>query len=191
MKLTVKDIKIIGEGAQIRNIIINKYGALEPYIQFYVEKHSDIISEVTLRNYLNSKTIHSKSFKVRLMYDLDIDFDKDIVYEEKQIAAYIESINANISEYKSDKDTSIFNHLESMCQKKEYHNLLSKLYKAQSIYYSNRNEVKESIRYLHMAIENEKNPKNQMHYYSDLGLIYYLKKKLIVLWSATQKLTIY
>jgi tetratricopeptide (TPR) repeat protein len=29
-----------------------------------------------------------------------------------------------------------------------------------------------------MAIENEKNPKNQMHYYSDLGLIYYLEKEI-------------
>ncbi len=135
-KLTLEDVKIIGEGPQIKKAISEKYNSPKDfYERFKVTK-----TYTTFASYLSKEVITSHTFKCSITIALDVDFPSLFVTRQKQIKKHVQSIYENIRQYNQESDLPVLDYLLEQCKKENLSTETSMMYraKARNYYYTNR-----------------------------------------------------
>ncbi len=157
-KLTLKDVKILGEGPQIRNAILQRYNSVE---EFY-KAHSDITNKFsTLLSYLSKEVIISDSFRCRVTFILDVDYPSLLVSKQEQIKSHVQNIFDNISKYDQEENQQIFDYLIEQCKEEDMQTELALMYRAKARNYYNINRIDRCMEYYEYAIETL--PKKQIN----------------------------
>ncbi len=180
MKLKANDTQILTEGQQLEKAILAKYPSIsksEAVAEF--SKLADR-SPSSIDRYTRSRSIESKSFKIRAAKLLGYDFADIFLTEKEQIAKYIEVIKANISEYTAAEDIQLFMTLKDICFDGGYTSLLAEIYWCIAMHYKNLSKANIAAEYIKHAIflyEGFNNPENKLKVISlksELGLLYLL-----------------
>lgn len=149
-KLTLKDIKIKGEGPQIKEFILQRYNSLE---EFY-EKHNEIAKKyTTLLTYLSRDVIVSDSFRCRITYIFNVDYPSLFANKQKQIKNHVINIYNNIKLYDQEADQKIFDYLLRQCIEENMQTEIAMMYRAKARNYYNTNRIVHGIEYYEYAIE--------------------------------------
>ncbi len=148
-KLTLEDVKMVGEGPQIRKAIEQRYGTVE---KFY-EAHSDITKKYnTLINYLGRQVIISDTFRSKITLILNTDYTS--LYEEpqKQIKRHVQRIYDNISKYDHEDDQQTFDYLLELCKKEDMTTEAAMLYRARARNSFNINKINFCVEFYEFAL---------------------------------------
>ncbi len=147
-KLTLKDVKIIGEGPQIRNLICEKYGSLQ---EFY-DQHKVTKSYITLSNYLCRQYITSDTFKLNLTKVFNKSFPSLFKTAKEQIESHVQNIYDNIREYDQESDHQTFDYLLKLCKEEKMTIETAMMYRAKARNYFYINKMNYCIEFYEYSI---------------------------------------
>jgi len=147
-KLTLNDIKVLGEGKQVKNLIEAKYGTLK---KFYQQENPSMALK-SIMDYCCNKKIHSGTFKCLVVNKLDKGWEEIVLTEREQINKHVYEIYNNIVLYKEESDIEIFEKLMESCSQYKLadENILMYRNIAKNYYY--RNNCMKAIEYYNKAI---------------------------------------
>lgn len=147
-KLTLDDIKILGEGPQVKKLIEAKYGTLK---KFHQQENPSIVLK-SIMDYCCNKKIHSGTFKCLIVNKFDKGWDEIILTEPEQVIKHVYETYNNIVLYKEESDIELFNKLIDLCSKYKLtdENILMYRNIAKNYYY--RNNIMKTIEYYKKAI---------------------------------------
>lgn len=148
-KLEKKDIKILGEGAQLKKAILEKYSSIE---EFY-NKNNIPVSLNSYKTYLSRSKIFSDTFKCSLTQALNRDYNSIVKTKKRQIKDLVSYISINIHHYKTEKDFLTLEKLFELCREMEMslERVLMCRAKARNYYY--RNNTHKTIELYKYAIK--------------------------------------
>ncbi len=148
-KLTKKDIRILGEGPQIRKYIKERYKDLEEF--FY---SSDIpITLSTLRTYLSRDVILSDTFKCGITKALDMDYNKLALSPKEQVKKHVFRMYENIVLYNEKEDLELMDELLEMCKQMGLSYETAMMYRAKAKNHYFRNKINRAEEYYGYAID--------------------------------------
>ncbi len=148
-KLTLKDVKILGEGPQIKKAILEKSKSIKAFHEEYnVEMPYD-----SFRSYVHRDFINSSTFKYIIVKLLDVDYNDIVLTKPQQIQKYAQIIYDNIWMYDEEEDQKMMNYLVDQCKLHELPTQEGMMYraKAKNYYYTNR--MKRGVEYYEYAMD--------------------------------------
>ncbi|MGB7605346.1 MAG: tetratricopeptide repeat protein [Lutisporaceae bacterium] len=147
-KLTLDDIKVLGEGPQVKKLIEAKYGTLRKFHQ----QESPSICLKSIMDYCSSKKIRSGTFKCLIVNKFDKGWEDIVLTEPEQITKHVYEIYNNIILYRQESDIQLFDKLMELCgqYKLADENILMYRNIAKNYYY--RNNSMKAIEYYNKAI---------------------------------------
>lgn len=113
MRITEKDIKVVSEGEQVKNVILKKYETLEAFIK----NNNLIISLETLKMYTRKRKLTSLKFINELESIFNENYYVLIMNEEKQIKNYVNSLWQKRNMWDLEVEEKILDILFDMCNK--------------------------------------------------------------------------
>ncbi len=148
-KMTLEDVKMVGEGPQIRKAIEQRFGTVE---KFY-EAHGGITNKYnTLLNYLSRKVIVSGSFKYKITLIFNTDYTSLYEDPQKQIKRHVQNIYDNISKYDQEDDQETFDYLLRLCKKEDMTTEAALLYRAKARNCFNTNKLNFCVEFYEFAL---------------------------------------
>ncbi len=147
-KLTLDDIKILGEGAQVKRLIEAKYDTLKKFHQ----QENPSMALKSVMDYCCNKKIHSGTFKCLVVNKLDMGWEEIVLTESQQVTKHVNEIYNNIILYREESDIQLFNQLIDLCSKYKLinENVLMCRNVAKNYHYRNNNM--KAIEYYNKAI---------------------------------------
>jgi len=147
-KLTLDDIKILGEGAQVKRLIEAKYDTLKKFHQ----QENPSMALKSVMDYCCNKKIHSGTFKCLVVNKLDMGWEEIVLTESQQVTKHVNEICNNIILYREESDIQLFNQLIDLCSKYKLinENVLMCRNVAKNYHYRNNNM--KAIEYYNKAI---------------------------------------
>lgn len=136
-KLIKDDIKLMGEGRQITNVIKEKNRDL---VRFYYENDFPVALS-SFRTYLSKAKIHSDTFKYSISKALDIDYNILVKPKIEQLKSFVNEINSNINLYTTQDDYETIEEVHNLCKKMKLTKESSMMFraKARNSYFRNKN----------------------------------------------------
>ncbi|MGB7604228.1 MAG: tetratricopeptide repeat protein [Lutisporaceae bacterium] len=147
-KLTLADIKVLGEGPQVKKLIEAKYGTLR---KFHQQENPSVCLK-SIRDYCSSKKIRSGTFRCLMVNKLDKSWGDIVLTEPEQVTKHVYEIYNNIVLYKQDSDIQLFDKLMELCgqYKLSDENILMYRNIAKNYYF--RNNCIKAFEYYNKAI---------------------------------------
>ncbi len=135
-KLTLRDVKILGEGPQMKKHIKEKYKT----IQAFYEQINAKMAYDTFRSYMHRETINSDPFKCLVTKALNMSYTDIVLSKPEQIRKHVQNIYDNIWLYNEEKDQKILDYLLEQCKEQSMSIETAMMYraKARNCYYTHK-----------------------------------------------------
>ncbi len=148
-KLTKDDIKLLGEGPQIKKYILLRYKSVA---DFYDNNQLSITLD-SLRTYLARKKIYSETLKLIIVNCFNVGYSDIVLTDQEQARRFAWDVNANIKLYNEREDLDTFRAIEQLLEKFDLpvEKAMMLRAKANNCFY--RNVISQSIEWYEMAIE--------------------------------------
>ncbi len=170
-KITRKDIKILGEGPQVKKAILERYADIET---FYAKSNMSIQFN-TFKSYLSRDKIESDNFRCAITIALNISYYEVVLTLEGQLKALVNSIYDNIRLYNDVEDEYTIKKLRKLCKKEGMQLEVAMLYRAMARNYHYTNKITRAIECYEIAIEEL--PKGeidmQVFYWCEQAYVFY------------------
>lgn len=145
-KIKKNDIVIKSPGLQIREKILNKYGDLKTF--------SECIGlyESSIEQYLNSKSLGSSTFKIRLTNAFAVNFKDMYLSDEDQIRKIVLMISDHIELYNQRKDMDVLEKLKDICIRRELLEDYAIVCRCYAHFFFNQGKLDRAMAYMHLAV---------------------------------------
>ncbi len=148
-KLKLEDVKLLGQGAQIKKEILKRYKSIR---DFY--NSNDIsVGYNTVRVYLYTDVIDSPTFKCTMTRIFDMDYNSLFLSKQEQITLHAQSIYDNIKEYDEEADQETFDYLLEKSKTENMVEEIAMMYRAKARNYYYTNWIDHCIEYYTYAID--------------------------------------
>ncbi len=134
-KLKLEDVRILGEGQQIRKAIEARYKD----VRTYYESNNITMALSTFRSYLSKETNMSDTIRCIVTNTLGMDYAKVVLSTQQQITKYAQMIYDEIRKYNEDTDQEMMDYLIEETKKENMQLETAMMYraKARNYYYTN------------------------------------------------------
>lgn len=170
-KYSAKDVKLLGEGAQLKAYIDKKHGSLK---DFYY-KHDLKVSLVSFRTYLARDKISSDVLKLALVKALNKGYNDIVKSKEEQIKEIVKNITCNIDLYNDKSDEYVLDIVIKQTKNLGFDRHTSDMYIAKAKYYHKMNRISHVMDCYEMAISIMKRMdiSAMVQYYIEMVIIYF------------------
>ena len=136
-KITLDDVKVLGEGPQIKQFILKSYSSINEF-----HKKTNLpITMSTLKGYLASDVITAESFKNAIAIIFNIDYNSQFTPKNKLLTDHVQNIYDNITEYNEESDQKLFDYLVKECIKDNMPLETAMMYRAKARNYYINNKI--------------------------------------------------
>ncbi len=148
-KLTKEDIKLLGEGPQIRKYILTRYQTVADFF----EKNKLNITLDSLRTYLAKNKVYSETLKCTIVNCFNVHYSDIVLSHQEQARRLAWDINTNIKLYNEKEDLDIIRATEILLEKFDLpvEKAMMLRAKAMNCYY--RNAISQCIEWYELAIQ--------------------------------------
>ncbi len=148
-KLTKEDIKLLGEGPQIRKYILTRYQTVADFF----EKNKLNITLDSLRTYLAKNKVYSETLKCTIVNCFNVHYSDIVLSHQEQARRLAWDINTNIKLYNEKEDLEIIRATEVLLEKFDLpvEKAMMPRAKAMNCYY--RNAISQSIEWFELAVQ--------------------------------------
>lgn len=170
MKLTADNIKIIGEGQQIKKLLLQKYGGLEQFLLAH-----PIYELSTLKHYLKKKNINNPSLQIKLVSIFNMDYSDIYILPDQQVLNFLGEIESNVEKYNNHKDLDLMDKVIDLLDIIDKR-LVYDCHYTKALIYLQIGQVDSAIGCLKISMQ-----KQEMYFKSlfELAFCYFLQKKYI------------
>jgi len=149
-KLTLKDIKILHDGQQIKKAILEEFGCIENFMDVGVVQ----LSKDTIESYLRRNIINSDRCKYKVMVAFNKNYHEIVRTTEEQIQSLTDTSYANITKYRDEEDIKVLEKILALCESYDYKLEIAKAHLVIGMYYGMNKRFNDACNHLQIA-ENE------------------------------------
>ncbi len=146
LRLTLSDIKILTEGQQIKNAILQKYSSIEEFAE-EVMLYPD-----SLKRYLRSKKCGSATFRIKLTQAMGMGYYQIVLSPEEQIHRYVLNVTDNINDYNDEDSLLVLETLKNMCVKENMIIESAMMFRNIGMHYFSRSLNDSAIEFIKLSI---------------------------------------